>query len=125
MMLTGARSKCASRSDSCVRAATSISSARRVTTSPKVQISSSEKRPAIIRSVVCHKARARLSGVPRVTASSRSSRNDLDSLFLTVLNCKLIWVAQNLFDDASSVDKNTDDAQVFGKNGREVLSIKI
>jgi hypothetical protein len=29
------------------------------------------------------------------------------------------------FDEARSVDNNTDDAQVFGKNGREVLSIKI
>jgi hypothetical protein len=29
------------------------------------------------------------------------------------------------FDEARSVDNNTDDAQFFGKNGREVLSIKI
>src|ERR1700744_4146526 len=124
MMLTGASSKCANRSDSCARAATSISSASRVTTSPKVQISSALKAPAIIRSVVCHSARARLSGVPRATASSRASRNDFDSSFLAVLNCRLILGAKS-FGETLCVGEDTDQAQVFGKKGREVLSIKI
>jgi hypothetical protein len=34
-------------------------------------------------------------------------------------------VAQNLFDEGSSVADDTGSAQVFGKNGREVLSINI
>src|SRR5579863_644024 len=77
-----------------------------------------------MRSVVCHKARARLSGVPRATASSRSSRNDFDSIFLAVLNCRLILGAKS-FGVTSYVGEDTDQAQVFGKKGREVLSIKI
>src|SRR5579872_6461356 len=123
MMLAGAWSKLASRLDNCARAATSISSARRETTSPNVQTSSSLKWPAIIRSVVCHNARARLSGVPRATASSRSSRNDFDSSFLAVLNCRLILGAKS-FGVTSYVDEDTDQARVFGKKGREVLSMK-
>src|SRR3984885_12105339 len=124
MILTGAWSKRASFSDSCARAATSISSARRETTSPKVQISSSLKPPAIIRSVVCHSARARLSGVPREPASSRSSRNDFDSVFLAVLNCKLILGAKS-FGETSSRHEDTDQTQVFSKIGWEVLSVEI
>src|ERR1700687_6196874 len=85
MILTGALSKWVSRFASCVRAATSISSASRPMISPKVQISSSLYRPAINRSVACHSARLRLSAVPREIASSRSLRNDFTSLILTDL----------------------------------------
>ena len=74
-MPAGFTASLASRLDSCARAVTSISSASRPMTSPKVQISSSLNRPAVIRSVACHSARARLSGVPRETASSRSWRS--------------------------------------------------
>jgi hypothetical protein len=74
--------------------------------------------------VVCHKARARLSGVPRATDSSRSSRNDFVSVFLTVLNCKLILGAKS-FGETSSRAKDTDQTRVFGKKGWEVLSIEI
>src|SRR5579863_84952 len=131
MMLTGARSKRASRSDNWARAATSISSASRVTTSPKVHISSSLKLPAIIRSVVCHNARARLSGDPRETAPSRSRINDFFSwfsFFFTDLNCKLIRAALDRNQTADKRSSGWDDtvhAQVFGKYGCEVLSVKI
>src|SRR5882762_5847748 len=54
-------------------------------TSPKVHISSSLYRPAINKSVACHNARARLSGVPREIASSRSCRKDFDWLILAGL----------------------------------------
>jgi hypothetical protein len=74
----GALSVRASRLASWARAATSISSARRPMTSPKVHISSSLYRPAINKSVACHNARERLSGVPREIASSRSCRKDFD-----------------------------------------------
>jgi hypothetical protein len=50
--------------------------------------------------------------------------NDFDSAFLTVLNSKLIWAAKS-FGEISLVREDTGDAQVFGKNGYEVLSIKI
>jgi hypothetical protein len=74
--------------------------------------------------VVCHRARARLSGVPRETASSRSSRNDFDSVFLAVLNCKLILGAKS-FGETSSRHEDTGQTQVFGKKGWEVLSVEI
>ena len=46
------------------------------------------------------------------------------SVFLTVLNCKLILGAKS-FGETSSRAKDTDQTRVFGKKGWEVLSIEI
>ena len=79
MTLVGALLLWASRFASRARATTSISSANLPITSPKIQISLSEYRPAISKSVACHKARSRLSADPLTMASSSSWRIDVAS----------------------------------------------